>query len=191
MKRALALVLFCEACGSGSGLPTHVTSSGGSVAFTGVEAFSVVRTMTVWSSAGPSSHWVEVDVIVTASPGACARVAARTSKAGTTDLAISVAHGTADPIPAGTYPIGFGSLGDPTPIASISMGTTDGSCQALTWRHATSGTVTLSRIATDEISGSIDVTLDDGSKAVGPFSAPHCVAAEGPPSLDPPWTCVP
>jgi hypothetical protein len=191
MKRTLALILVCSACGSAS--PTHVTASGGTTAFTGVEAFSVVLRQTALSSAGGLGYPVtEVGVLVASTRGACARVAAKVIKRNTTDLDIRVSHGSADPIPTGTYSIGALLIGDPTPTASVTALFLDGSCQLSPHpKQARSGTVTLSQISAGEVSGSIDVTLDDGAKLIGAFGAPHCTAAETPPALaDLPWACV-
>ena len=191
MKCTLALILFCCACGSGS--PTHVTTSGGATAFTGVEAFSVLVQATVLSSAGdPSYPLSEVVILVASTRGACARVEAKAIKATSTSVQLSVSHDTADAIPVGTYPIGVLSRGNPTPTASVTAISVDNSCQVSTQpTQARSGTVTLSQISPGEVSGSVDVTLEDGTKLVGAFRAPHCTAAETPPALsDPPWACV-
>ena len=194
MKRTLALILLCSACGSAS--PTHVTASGGTTAFTGVEAFSVVLHETALSSAGGLGGLgypvTEVGVLVASTRGACARVAAKVIKRNTTDLDIRVSHGSADPIPTGTYSIGPLSIGDPTPTASVTALFLGSSCQLAPHpKQARSGTVTLSQISAREVSGSIDVTLDDGAKLVGAFGAPHCTTAGTPPALaDLPWACV-
>jgi hypothetical protein len=193
MKRTLALILVCTACGSGS--PTHVTASGGTTVFTGVEAFSVVLHETELSSEGgfEGGHPVtNVGIFVASIPGACARVAAKTIKRTTTNVDISVRQGTADAIATGTYSIRFPSIGDLTPTASVTALFVDGSCQLSPHpRQARSGTVTLSQISVSGVSGSIDVTLDDGAKLVGAFDAPHCAAAETPPALgDLPAACV-
>jgi hypothetical protein len=191
MKRTLALILVCSACGSAS--PTHVTASGGTTAFTGVEAFSVVLRQTALSSAGGLGYPVtEVGVLVASTRGACTRVAAKAIKRTTTDVDIRISHSSADPISTGTYSIGALLIGDPTPTASVTALFLDGSCQLSPHpKQARSGTVTLSQISAGEVSGSIDVTLDDGAKLIGAFGAPHCTAAETPPALaDLPWACV-
>jgi hypothetical protein len=68
----------------------------------------------------------------------------------------------------------------------------DSSCDVSTQpRRASSGTLTLSQISASQVSGSLNVTLDDGTKLVGAFGAPHCAAAETSPALeDLPWACV-
>ncbi len=143
MKRTLALLLVCCACGSGS--PTHVTASGGTRAFTGVEAFSVGLQWRTLSFDGLSEPISAVVVLIASTPGACARVAAKTIKATTADVEIIVSHGTVDAITAGTYSISFPSRGGPTPTASVTAAFVDGSCQVSSQpRQARSGTVTLS-----------------------------------------------
>ena len=163
------------------------------MAFTGVEAFSVMLHFMGLSSASPQSYPVTAAVVlITSTPGACTRVAAKTIKATTTDVEITVSHHAADPITTGTYSIGFPSSGDQTATASVTAIRVDGSCQVSSQpRQANSGTVTLSRISASEVSGSVDVTLDDGTTLVGTFGAPHCTAAETSAAIeDLPWACV-
>jgi hypothetical protein len=183
-------MFVCCACGSGS--PTHITATEGTTAFTGVEAFSAAHHATVLSSGGPSYPVAVLDVLVSSAPGICDRVAAKTIKATTTDVQVSVSRSAVDAIPAGTYSIGYLWSGDQITTALITAVSIDSSCQLSPHpSFARSGTVTLSRISAGEVSGTIDVTLDDGAKLVGSFSAPHCTAAETPPALgDPPWACV-
>ena len=116
----------------------------GASAFTGVDAWSLVD-----------------------NPGVCARVAANTVKADSTSVVIAAISSTAL-IKPGTYRMR--EPGSP----SVEMSTTDASCIPSTHVLAMSGTVTLAEITSSEVSGSLDVTLTDGSQVRGSFKAPTC-----------------
>jgi hypothetical protein len=167
MKRAmLALGLLCGACG-GSGPSTLVTDS---VTFTGVDAYSMT------SGVSSSSGWEgrAIEVTVSTAPGACERLQAETFKANTTTIGINVTHGTTDPIMAGTYNVGNPTGGDPTPAATVTAVSADASCNGPEPRYSTAGTVTFTQIDSSGVSGSLDVTLNDGTRVSGPFVAPAC-----------------
>jgi len=190
MKGCVALLILAGACGSGSA--THVTISGGTTAFTGTEAMSAFWSLTAFSSEGPNYPVTLVSVSVVSASGLCEDVKARIIRASSTFVNIEVSHGTADPIPAGTYSVGFPSAGDAAPTAGVMVTSADASCQtkAGPGTFASSGTVTLSRIDATAVSGSVDVTLSDGGRITGVFFAPRCAAVE---TFDPAaeWKCAP
>jgi hypothetical protein len=108
-----------------------------------------------------------VGVFIESAPGVCARVAANTVKADSTSVVIAAISSTAL-IKPGTYRMR--EPGSP----SVEMSTTDASCIPSTHVLAMSGTVTLAEITSSEVSGSLDVTLTDGSQVRGSFKAPTC-----------------
>jgi hypothetical protein len=80
---------------------------------------------------------------------------------------------------------------DSPPTASVSLAAVDGFCQTSMWRQGRSGTVTLSSISAEEVSGSVDVGLDDGTRLVGEFVAFRCSAVGPGDSPDaPPPECI-
>ncbi len=191
ITRTPALLILCCACGATSA--THVAAAGGATVFTAIDAYSAVLTETESPVGAPSFPVTDLQVLVSSSPGACARVAAKSNSANSMDVVIRVRHGTPDAISAGTYSVGAGVVvqGDPTPTASALIAATDGSCHVTAPAGvAITGTVTLSQITNEQVSGSIHVTFADGTKVLGAFVAPNCAAADALPTSTGPWACV-
>jgi hypothetical protein len=81
--------------------------------------------------------------------------------------------------------------GDPTPTTSAYIGVTDSTCHVSAPAGGViTGTLTLSQVTNDQVSGSIDVTFIDGTKVLATFAAPHCPAVETLSSSTGPWACV-
>ncbi|GEJ56159.1 hypothetical protein [Anaeromyxobacter diazotrophicus] len=176
----LALGLLCGACGGSE--PKVVVGTGASP-FTGVDAYAVASevsgaALSADGSASAAFTGRSIEVVVSTAPGACARIGARTYKASTTTVAILVMNGAPVPISPGAYGVGNPRSGDPTPFAAVTSYTSDAACAGGTPRVSVSGAVTFSAIDAGEVSGSLDVVLDDGTRVTGSFGAPVCNAAE-------------
>jgi hypothetical protein len=161
MKQALlALTILCGACG-GSGAGTHVVGTG-ATGFTAVDAYA---NPSLYVAGSPVAL-----VTVESAAGACDRAGANALKANSTVVVITVTGSSgAGTVTSGTYTVdGTG--------ASVSVSTVDASC-TFSSSHTASGTVTLAESDYSAVSGSVDVTLDDGTRVTGSFSAPVCAAA--------------
>ncbi len=172
----LSLTVAWSACGGDS--PTHVTLRGEPSGFKGTEAsWALLNGTAIPSDGSPSYPATWVEVTIGESPGTCARFVSRSALAKTTNLTLTVSHGTSDPIPTGRYEVRFDvPPRDSTPTASVSLVAVDGSCNTSTWRRGTDGAVTLSSISAEEVSGSVEVSLDDGTRLVGQFVGLRCSA---------------
>ena len=85
-----------------------------------------------------------------------------------------IRHGT-DPVGPGTYPVApHTDVVLSSEEQAIAWFSTVPPSPGASWRWADAGTVTLARVAAGSTEGTVDVTLQDGSRMRGSFSAPRC-----------------
>jgi hypothetical protein len=191
MCRIILAVMFavCVACGSGSGSGSgssaSVNGTIGGQSMTAREAISNV----VQFGAGNSAS----EILITNVTNICAMVSANQEPRNAQAILMLVGNwngGVASAATAtGVYPVQtFADIQSASgPVALVTYGANDASCNSLPGYDGVSGSVTLTRIDSSGYSGTFDVTFEStGGHVTGSFSTTACAGLEA--SID--GTCT-
>ena len=176
---ALALAFVC-ACGGGGGASTVDNGTIRGRAFTPADSAATVITF--------AASDVELNVIITDTPGFCDELTQNKTPKNVAALVISAADFDAStgalspPTAPGTHNIV--SNINPTAnakVATLSYLHDDATCQAIAGEAATavSGSITFTSIANGVYTGSYDVILSTHDRAKGSFTSQTCAALSG------------
>jgi hypothetical protein len=182
--------------GAGPGGTTSIAITGGALQATLGDAASAGASGTCTASTG-AARLAFVDVRATTIADTCQAEQQGRDPASATSLDIvlvRVAAGASGPalaIATGSYPFwdGFSTLPfDAQGVAWVMQGSArrsglavsgQGACATLGHSAIASGAVTVTEASVSGVAGTIDVTLADGERAQGTFSAPTCALALG------------
>ncbi len=172
-------------CSAFESLPTLTCEGASTTGTASVNGTIAGRTIAaqdaVSNVATDATNFSVAAVLVADVPQVCAKVTAGQEPKSVQGIAFTLGTrtdaGISPPAAPGVYTVG--PL-DAAPLSGnfawVVYGATDASCNTVTQRDGTSGTVTLTDVHPGAYSGTFDVTFSDGSHVTGSFTSARCLA---------------
>jgi hypothetical protein len=165
---AAGCAVFAVAACSGSTNSTGGGSGTGSVSGTiGGQAVSTTNVVAVVGSETTNGATVQLDsIVLTSVSDACSFLQNPTHRIPSSSTLVLAAGAIAPSVPTGTF--GIGTYG------YASYDADSATCVLTTSETATSGSIVLTSVSSDQIEGTFDVTMPNGDHLSGSFDAPVC-----------------